>query len=400
MTVQPMIYLDHHSTTPVDPRVIDAMRPWMIAPANPHSDHAAGRAAAAAVDDALRIIADTIGTTPDNIVITSGATESNNLAIRGVAMHPRQRRHRIVTLPTEHPCVIDVTEQLTTEGFEVVHAAVDSSGRVDMDSLRELCTDQTALVSICWANNEIGVVADMSAIAEITHRCGAVLHSDATQIVGRQPIHLADQNVDLISASSHKFYGPRGIGLVVLGSGPARVRVRPQMIGGCQQRGRRGGTVDTAAVVGMATALRIAHEDLPAEQARLRSLRQQFWRILQTGIEGLTDDAINGPSLAADDRLVGNLNFQLPNVEGAAWITATDSVAFSSGSACSSVDPAPSHVLRAIGLTESAARRSVRFGLGRSTTEQQIQTAADHLIESYKRLVNPSSTSASRSSPT
>lgn len=386
------IYLDHHSTTPVDASVIEQMLPWMQQPANPHSGHQWGRRASAAIDQSLATIADHLGTEPNKIVVTSGATESNNLAITGFCHHPRQKRRQIVTLATEHPCVLDATKDLQRNGFTVVMAKVDSCGRVDLQHLESICTDQTAMVSVAWANNEIGVVADIAAIATIAHRCGAVVHSDATQMIGRRSIDIQSSDVDLVSGSAHKFYGPRGCGFLIVGGGrgvgggPRRIRLRPQMVGGGQQFGLRGGTMNVASIVGMAAALEVSMADQTRHRSGMRRLRDMLWSRLKAGIDGLSDRSINGPPLGDDDRLEGNLNFALRDIEGEAWIAAADEIAFSSGSACSQVDPEPSHVLRAIGLDESTARRSVRFGIGRGNDESQIIAASEALIAAHRRL--------------
>lgn len=362
------------------------MLPWLRQPANPHSGHDFGREAADAVDLASKTIANLVGTNSDKIVMTSGATESNNLAIRGFCTHPRQKRRQIVTLATEHPCVLDVTNQLTQIGFETVIAKVDRFGRVDMQHFESVCGDQTALVSVAWANNEIGVIADLAEIAKIAHRCGAAVHSDATQMIGRRPINIGADDVDLVSGSAHKFYGPRGCGFLVVGGGEKRIRLKPQIVGGGQQRGLRSGTLNVASIVGMATALQVATQWVSDHPHCLASLRDRFWQQLCHAIDGLDADSINGPPLGDCDRLDGNLNFSLRDIQGEAWIAAAPEVAFSSGSACSQVDPEPSHVLRAIGLDESAARRSVRFGIGHGNHEQQIDSAASVLIAAHQRL--------------
>ena len=381
-----MIYLDHHSTTPMSAAAVEAMVPWMRAAANPHSDHALGRSASDAIESSLHTVADLMGTQADRVLVTSGATESNNLAIRGVMTHRRQKRRRLVTLATEHPCVLEVAESLGPQ-FEVRLANVDAVGRVDLDHLAELCDDQTALVSIAAANNEIGVVADLPAIAAVVHRCGALLHSDATQHIGRRPLSIATDGIDLVSGSAHKFHGPMGCGFLVVGGADRRVRISPQIIGGGQQRGLRSGTMNVPAIVGMAAALSQVHATMADDRIRIRSLRNQLWDRLANHIDGLDEASINGPPLDSQDRLEANLNFARPSVEGEAWIVATPEVALSSGSACSHVDPAPSHVLTAIGRDESFARRSVRFGLGRDNTPGEVKIAADRLIESYHRLL-------------
>jgi cysteine desulfurase len=385
-----MIYLDNHSTTPCDPSVVEAMLPWWSEHfGNPHSSHAFGRQAADAIERSIAQIAALLNVTPDAIVITSGATESNHLAIRGACTHPRQKRRHLVTVTTEHPAVLDVVADLQRDGFRVTHVPViqapsPRAGVVDLDRLADAVDDDTALVSVMWANNEIGAIAPMKTVAEICHRRGALLHSDATQAVGRIPVDLQDCAIDLLSATAHKFCGPKGTGLLVIGSPHRRVRLRPQLVGGGQQHGIRSGTMNTAGVVGMATALKRCVDSMDSQTRRIGALRDRLWDRLSMAIDGLT---LNGPALGAGERLPGNLNLILPAVEGQAWMSAAPEVAFSSGSACSSgAHAAPSHVLTALGLSESMARRSVRFGVGRFNTDQEIETASRLLIEAYQRL--------------
>ncbi len=379
-----MIYLDHHATTPCDARVAAAMMSWLTDDfGNPHSDsHEAGRFAAAAVGTAIESIARGIHAPGESVVITSGATESNLLAIRGVVTHPRQKRRKIVTVATEHPAVLDVTEELRNDGFAVTVVGVDPHGRVDLDALEASIDDQTAIVSVMWANNEVGTIAPMTEIARLTHDRGALLHSDATQAVGRIPVDVRQTDVDLISGSAHKFYGPKGVGFLSVGNGNRRVRIKPIMTGGGQQRGRRGGTMNPAGIVAMAKALELCRCEA-GQSSEIARHRDLLWQRLSSAIDGMV---LNGPSLDSPHRLPGNLNVSLPGVEGEAWMAATPDVAFSSGSACSSVDPTPSHVLLAMGLSESEARRSVRFGIGRTTTEDEILQAADRLITASRRL--------------
>jgi len=384
-----MIYLDNHATTRCDPRVTDAMLPWFSEHfGNPHSSHDAGKQAAAAIELAIADIATLLGAKNDAVVITSGATESNNLAIRGFCTHPRQKRRHIVTVTTEHPAVLDVVADLEGEGFRVTHVPVAQApaadaGVVDIDRLTEAIGDDTALVSVMWANNEIGAIAPMKEIADICHHRGALLHSDATQAVGRIPVNVLASDIDLLSATAHKFYGSKGSGLLVVGNSNRRVRLRPQIVGGGQQRGLRSGTMNPAGIVGMATALRLCVDSMTDQQPRVRALREKLWNHLCGAIDGIV---INGPELHAGNRLPGNLNITLPTIEGQAWMSAASELAFSSGSACSGAEAAPSHVLTAIGLTESMARRSVRFGIGRFNTEQEIESASEILIDAYSRV--------------
>ena len=384
-----MIYLDHHATTPCDPRVVEAMLPWLTDHfGNPHSSHSAGRQAAEKIDASIQSLAQLLNVPADSVVVSSGATESNNLAIRGVCLHPRQKRRQIVTCSAEHPAILDVVADLEREGFSVTRVPPFPQGHpregcVDVDRLSEVISSDTAIVSIMWANNEIGSIAPIKEIAKLCHDAGALLHTDATQAIGRIPVNIIDADVDLLSASAHKFYGPKGIGFLTVGNGNRRVRLLPQITGGGQQRSLRAGTMNPAGIVGMQSACSIAIESLCENAAKLVSLRKLFWELLQDGIKGL---ALNGPEWDSQYRLPGNLNVRLEQIEGEAWMAATPEVAFSSGSACSNVEGKPSHVLMAIGLSESEARRSVRFGLGQENDEQQISQAADYLVTSLKRL--------------
>lgn len=380
-----MIYLDHHATTPCDPRVVDAMLPWLTERfGNPHSlSHSYGLQAAEAVERSIEAMAAMLDAPADAVVVTSGATESIQLAIRGVCTHPRQKRRHLVTAMSEHAAVLDVVLELEREGFRITRLPVDRTGLLDLRQLSEAIDDDTAIVSVMWANNEIGTVASMRQIADICHQRGTLLHSDATQAVGRIEVRQRQTDVDLLSGSAHKFYGPKGIGFLIAGNSRRRVRLKPQIVGGGQQLGRRGGTMNPAGIVAMATALRLAEEQRQQEAARQRSLRERLWAELCNAIAGLR---LNGPALDSDQRLSGNLSVTLPGIEGSAWMTATPEVAFSSGSACSTAEEHPSHVLTAIGLSESEARRSVRFGIGRFNTEVEIERAAKLLVASYRKL--------------
>jgi cysteine desulfurase len=388
-----MIYLDHHATTPCDQRVVEQMLPWLTQHfGNPHSSsHEFGRTAADAIARATVTIAQLLHVAEDRVLFTSGATESINLAIDGVMRHPRQRRKHLVTTTIEHPAVVDVVDRLQRDGFEVTRVPVyqqghDLAGQVDLNALNEAVTEQTALVSVHWANNEIGVLQPMPQIAEICHAQGALLHSDATQAVGRVTVDLNTTDVDLLSASAHKFYGPKGVGVLTFGGGheQRRIRIKPLIIGGGQQNNLRSGTMAPALVVGCAAALQFADAERDATQQKLLQLRSMLWDGLQQRIDGLV---INGPPLDADLRLAGNLNFSVPLVEGESWMAACPEVCFSSGSACSSANPMPSHVLRGIGLPEQLARQSVRFGLGKENTADEIQLAVEQLVSGYQSLI-------------
>jgi cysteine desulfurase len=387
------IYLDHHSTTPCDPRVVQAMLPWWTDRyANPHSNHRAGSDINADLKAALNSIASCLETQSDRLVITSGATESNNLAITGFCIHPRQRRRKLVTIATEHPSVLDPMRRLAQQGFELKMARVDCHGRVGLDSLAELVDDETALVSIAWANHEIGTIQPIQTIADLAHSRGAALHTDATQAIGRVPVRISQCGADLVTGSAHKFYGPRGTGLLVVGGSRRRIRIHPLVVGGGQQSGLRSGTMNVPGVMGMQTALQIATESMESESGRIAQLRDDLWSRLCQFIPGLQ---LSGPeigdrqvlSTTNANRLAGNLNFVLPAVEGESLMAAVSDVAMSTGSACSSVNPEPSQVLLAIGLTESAARRSIRIGVGRFNSPEEIQRAARRIGDAYHKLV-------------
>lgn len=393
-----VIYLDNHATTPCDRRVAEQMMPWLVEKfGNPHSgSHEFGREAKSGIDAGIEIIAATLGVAPDAILITSGATESNNLAIDGFCRHPRQKKRHLITTTIEHHAVLDVADRLQKDGFRVTRVPVhpldhERSGQVDLEQLASVIDDDTALVSVLWANNEIGVIQPMNEIATIVHNAGAVLHSDATQAVGRINVDLHSTDVDLISASAHKFYGPKGVGLLTTSAGltasagltPRRVRLKSMIIGGGQQHGLRSGTMSPANVAALATAIKLATDELDETADRVRALRQRLWDGLRAEIDGMK---LNGPALDSTRRLSGNLNCRLPAIEGQAWIAACPQVAFSSGSACSSVDAKPSHVLTGLGLNESQARRSVRFGIGKFTTADEIDRAIDLLVTAYQSL--------------
>ncbi|MAI73576.1 MAG: cysteine desulfurase NifS [Rhodopirellula sp.] len=385
-----MIYLDNHATTRCDPRVVDAMVPWLSEHyGNPHSGHSLGVESHQAMGQAVCQIAQLLNAPVDSVVMTSGATESNNLAIRGMCLHPRQKRRHIVTVTTEHPAVLDVFADLQSSGFRVTHVPVQQSGSanagiVDLQKLEEAIDDDTALVSVMWANNEIGAIAPMTEIAGLCHDRGALLHSDATQAVGRIPVDMIDVDIDLLSATAHKLYGPKGTGLLIIGNSNRRVRLNPQIVGGGQQSGIRSGTMNPAGIIGMATAMQLCNDGMQVHNDRVAQLRDQIWNTLNSQIEGLQ---LNGPDFDRERRLPGNLNLALPAIEGQAWMSAVPEIAFSSGSACSAAHSAPSHVLTALGIDESRARRSARFGVGRFNQVQDIQTACEMLVDGHSKLL-------------
>jgi cysteine desulfurase len=388
------IYLDNHATTRVDPRVVEAMGPYFTEIyGNPGSTtHAFGSAAKDAVDEARGKIAAAIGAKAKEIVWTSGATESNNLAIRGVAEKHAARGRHIISATTEHPAVLDPLAKLAQRGFEItllpVIAAPDPrAGVVRIDQLAAAIRDDTILVSIMLANNEIGAIQPLAEIGQLCKQRGVLLHCDATQAVGKIPVDVETLGVDLMSFTAHKIYGPKGIGaLYVRGAPgkPGRVRLEPQIDGGGQEGGLRSGTANVPGIVGFARALELCLAELPAEAARLSGLRDRLFAGLSTG---LSDVALNGPALDLPGlRLPGNLNVSFGYVEGEALVIEMRDIALSTGSACTSAQPEPSHVLRNLALSEDAVRGSIRFGLGRFTTAEEIEFVIARAVESVGRL--------------
>lgn len=383
-----MIYLDNHATTPLDPAALQAMLPFFQQQfANAGSiTHQFGRDVAQRVDAAIASLAHMIGAADDELVITSGATESNNLALFGVMLHPRQKRRKIISVVTEHKAVLDPLNRLKSMGFDVQLIPVLSQsssqpGQVDLDQLRAAIDSETALVSVMWANNEIGVIQPIHAIAQMCREADCLLHTDATQAIGRIPCHVDELDVDLLSFSAHKFYGPKGIGGLFVRRRDRLVRLQPQIIGGGQQLNLRSGTLNTAGVVGMHAALENTLKLLTAESQNIAKMRDRLFELLQpTGL------SLNGPALESEWRLGGNLNCCFYPLEGQSLMMHAPELAISSGSACTSANPEPSHVLRSLGLSEDQARSSLRFGAGRFNTMEQIETAAEMVTEAVKQL--------------
>ncbi len=380
---EPPVYFDHHATTPCDPRVVEAMAPWWtLRFGNAASaTHRYGWEAEAAVEDARERIARAIGAAePSEIVFTSGTTESDNLAIQGVARAARARGGAIATTAIEHPAVLDTCRALAGEGFELGVLPVDADGLVDPAALEPMLGPSTLLVSVGAANGEIGVVQPLEEIGEICRRRGVTFHSDAAQAVGRIPIDVARLGVDLLSFCAHKLYGPKGIGALYVRGRRPRLRLAPLLHGGGHERGLRSGTLPVPLCVGFARALELSLEDQDAEAKRLAGLRDHLWERLSGGLPGVRR---NGP---ASRRLPGNLHVAFEGVEIDAVIAALREFALSAGSACASGSGEPSHVLRAIGLPESWARGALRVGLGRANTLAQVDRLADRLIEEVGRL--------------
>jgi cysteine desulfurase len=394
-TNRQLVYLDNHATTRVDPRVVEAMLPYFTESyGNAGSVHQVGDEARAAVDAARESIATAIGASAKEIIFTSGATESNNLAIRGVAERERRRGDHLVSVATEHRSVLDPLERLARRGYEVTLLGVEPfggrrAGWLDPDRVADAIRDDTCLVSVMLANNEIGVIQPLAEIARICKEHGALLHCDATQAIGKIPVDVSALGVDMMSFTAHKIYGPKGVGALYVRQRNPIVRLDPQISGGGQQEGRRSGTLNVPGIVGFATALQLCLEEMPGEMLRLASLRDR----LAAGIfSELNDVAICGPELdesygnGTPLRLPGNLDLSFGNVDGEALLMAMGSVAVSSGAACSSTDPAPSHVLRSLGLSSDAARSSLRFGLGRFNTAAEVDLAVERVVEAVQRL--------------
>jgi cysteine desulfurase len=366
------IYLDYSSTTPVDPRVAEKMKDCLTKEGNfgnPASrSHYFGWVAEEAVDIARNQIADLVNADPREIVFTSGATESNNLAIKGAATFYQKRGKHIITLKTEHKAVLDSTGQLEREGFEVTYMMPEPNGLVDLDKLQAEMRDDTVLISIMHVNNEIGVIQDIAAIGKICRERKIIFHVDAAQSTGKVPIDLQELNVDLMSFSAHKTYGPKGIGALYVSRKP-RVRIEAQMHGGGHERGMRSGTLATHQIVGMGEAFRLAKEEMATENEHVKMLRDKLYN----GVKDIEAVYLNGD---AEQRVAHNLNVSFAYVEGESLIMALKDMAVSSGSACTSASLEPSYVLRALGLTDELAHSSIRFSIGRFTTEAEI----DHVI--------------------
>lgn len=387
------IYLDNQASTQMAPEVLEAMLPMMnVHYANPGSTtHRAGRLVGEFVEDAIRRIAGFFHASVDEIVVTSGATESNNLALFGIAMHPKQKRRSIVSLVTEHRALLDPLARLEKVGFEIIRLPViqnghPDAGMVELDRLANALSENTALVSVMFANNEIGTVQPIRKIAELCHRFDIPLHTDASQAVGRIPVDVQTLGADLLSFSAHKLYGPKGIGGLIVRQASTPFVLQPQILGGGQQSNLRSGTLNSSGIVGMAKALDLCHQGMDSEMANQKQMRNALWLLLNERIPGLQ---LNGPSLddrTGANRLSNNLNVCFPKVDGQSLMLAVPELAVSSGSACTSAEPHPSHVLLGIGLTIDQARSSLRFGLGRYTTSTEIQTAAEWLSDAHAKL--------------
>jgi cysteine desulfurase len=379
---RPPVYLDYHATTPCDPRVLDEMIPWFTQKfGNPGSlTHSYGREAEAAVERARAQLAALIGAEPREIVFTSGATEANNLAVKGAArFHRAFGKDHVVTLATEHKCVLESCRVLADEGFRITVLPVGAGGLLDLAVLEAALDERTALVSVMAAHNEIGVLQPVAEIAQLCRARGILFHSDGAQAVGKLPVDVAGSGIDLLSISGHKMYGPKGIGALYVRRRP-RARIAPLFDGGGQERGLRSGTLPTPLVVGIGAAAAIAQVEMAEEAERLLGLRRQFL----AGIRALVPDAVlNGDP---ERRLPGNLNLSFPGITAPDLMAACPALALSSGSACTAAEVEPSYVLRALGLSDALAAASIRIGLGRFTTAEEVEFAVDIIARSVRRL--------------
>ncbi len=371
------IYLDYSATTPVDPEVVEKMVPWLYENfGNPASrSHAFGWEAEEAVENARRQVAELVNADPREIVWTSGATESNNLAIKGAAHFYAERGKHIITIKTEHKAVLDTTRELERQGFEVTYLNVQEDGLIDLEVLKAAIRPDTILISVMFVNNEIGVVQDIASIGELCREKGIVFHVDAAQATGKVDIDLQVLKVDLMSFSAHKTYGPKGIGALYIRRKP-RIRIEAQMHGGGHERGFRSGTLATHQIVGMGEAFHLAKLHMQAENERIRALRDRLWN----GLSEIEEVYLNG---AMEQRVPHNLNVSFNYVEGESLIMAIKELAVSSGSACTSASLEPSYVLRALGRNDELAHSSIRFTIGRFTTEEEI----DYAVELIKARV-------------
>src|SRR5215467_15824428 len=373
------IYLDYQATTPLDPRVLEAMMPYFTYKfGNPHSrSHAYGWEAEEAVEKARAQVAKLIGGDEKEVIFTSGATESNNLAIKGVAEFYKDRRNHIVTTVTEHKCVLDTCRHLEQQGFKVTYLPVQKNGLVDLEQLRAAVTDKTVVVSIMAVNNEICVIQPLAEIGKICREKGAFFHTDAAQAVGKIPLDVEAMKIDLMSISGHKIYGPKGIGALYMRRRP-RARITALIDGGGQERGMRSGTLPTPLCVGLGEAAALAAAEMAGEAKRLTALRQRF---LSGILRALPQTVLNGD---AAQRLPGNLNLSFPGISAPALMEACPALALSTGSACTATEIEPSFVLRALGLSDDLAAASLRIGLGRFTTEDEVDFAVATLAAAVR----------------
>jgi cysteine desulfurase len=381
------IYLDNNATTRTDPRVVEAMLPYFTERYGNSASltHTFGQEADEAVEQARQQVADLIGAHPREIIFTSGATESNNLALKGVAAMYRPKGDHFITVATEHKAVLDPIRRLGREGFQVTILPVDAYGRVSVEQVANALTPRTILVSIMAANNEIGTLGPIRQLGRLCKERGVLFHTDAAQAAGKVPLDVEDLGIDLLSLSAHKMYGPKGIGALYVRRRDPRVRLEPQMDGGGQERGLRSGTANVPGIVGFGVASALCRQEMTTEAKRLTELRE---RLRQAIVEQLPDVTLNGHPV---ERLPGNLNLSFAGVKGEALLMALRDVAVSSGSACTTASLEPSYVLKALGLDDELAHSSIRFGLGRFNTAEEVETVIREVVRvvHYLRALNP-----------
>ena len=382
MALKLPIYMDHHATTPVAPEVFEAMRPYFMEQfGNAASrSHPFGWAAEAAVETARTQVAHLIGCKPMEVVFTSGATESDNLAIKGVAYAYRDKGNHLITSQFEHHAVLDSCKRLEKEGFQVTYLPVTRCGLVDPEDLAKAITPKTVLVSIMLANNEIGTIQPLAKIGRVCRERGVLLHSDAVQGVGKIPVNVDELGVDLLSLTAHKMYGPKGVGTLYVRMGKPRVKLVAQIDGGGHEKGRRSGTLNVPGIVGLGKACELSGEVMAAEAERLTALRERLWAGIQARLDRVH---LNGHARL---RLPGSLNVSFEGVNGEALLMSLKDVAVSSGSACTSASMEPSYVLKALGLGDALAHTSIRFGLGRGNSEEEVDYVVERLAEQVTRL--------------
>jgi len=376
------IYMDNHATTPMDPRVFEAMKPFYLETfGNAASrNHSFGWEAEEGVERARKQIADLIGATSKEIVFTSGATESNNLALKGIAEMYAERGNHIITQATEHKAVLDTCKRLEKEGVRVTYLHVQPNGLIDLDQLRDAITDKTILISIMYANNEIGVVQPMAEIGKIAKEKGVLFHSDAVQAIGKIPVNVMTDGIDVLSLTGHKIYGPKGCGALYVRRRNPRVQITAQMDGGGHERGMRSGTLNVPGIVGLGAACEIARKEMPEEARRLSFLRDKLKDRLTRDLDEVY---ING---TMEHHLPNNLNISFAYVEGESLLMGINDIAVSSGSACTSATLEPSYVLKALGAGDDIAHSSIRFGLGRFNTEEEVDYVGDKVVDVVQKL--------------
>src|SRR6266571_3007969 len=376
------IYFDNHATTPMDPRVLQAMLPYFTEKfGNAASrNHAFGWESEKAVDNARKQVADLIGANPKEIVFTSGATETDNLAIKGVAEMYAEKGNHIIAPATEHKAVLDTCKKLEKHGCRITYLPLKSDGLVDLDQLRDSITDKTILVTVMYANNEIGVIQPVAEIGKICHERGVLFHTDGVQAFGKVPVNVIKDNIDLMSITAHKIYGPKGVGALYVRRRNPRVQLTAQMDGGGHERGMRSGTLNTTGIVGFGEAAAICQREMAEESKRLAHLRDKLKNKLQAELDEVF---ING---TMDSRLPNNLNISFAYVEGESLLMGINDIAVSSGSACTSATLEPSYVLKALGVGEDLAHTSIRFGLGRFSTKEEVDYVADKLSSVVTKL--------------